>query len=196
MCKNSFFTLHPSFFIFSSLSFHTAKGKLWPRQRLCFIAWNMVFHPAKPYLSRTKTLPFANSDFVNRPFTDKYPCNHLSINTLRKTTKVGVFSTEWPFRELHPPFFGLKIRILFDKIPFTRIWNPGVSSVGICNVQHKKDIVEWNNIGIPDCKEMMPEASDKDCQQNSAKCIRYEWLAKMMLLSTRQGETYGKKRCR
>jgi hypothetical protein len=33
-------------------------------------------------------------------------------------------------------------------------------------------MVEVNNIEIPDCKEMMPAASDKDYQQNSAKCIR------------------------
>ena len=152
--------------------FGIAKHKLWPRQRLCLVAWNMTFHTTKHGLSRNETLPLANSSFVNRPFTDKYPCNHLSINTLRKTTKIAVFSTEWPFRDQYPPFFGLKIRILFDKIPFCRIRYSGVSSVGICNVQHKKDIVEWNNIGIPDCKEMMPAASDKDCQQNSAKCIR------------------------
>ena len=89
-----------------------------------------------------------------------------------KNLKNGVFSTEWLFRDQYPLFFGLKIRILFDKISFNRIWNPGVSSVGICNVEYKKDIVEWNNIGMPDYKEMMPKASDKDCQQNSAKCIR------------------------
>ena len=55
---------------------------------------NMVFHTAKHNLWRSETLPLANSYFVNRPFTDKYPCNHLSINTLQKTSKIAVFSTK------------------------------------------------------------------------------------------------------
>ena len=91
MCKNRLFTLHSSFFILWKVSFHTAKGKLWPRQRPCFTASNMTFHTAKLYLSRTKTLPLANSFFVNRPFTVLNPCNRLSINALRKTSKNGVF---------------------------------------------------------------------------------------------------------
>ncbi len=68
----------------------------------------------KPYLSRNETLPFANSDFVNRMFTNNYPCNNLSVNALRKTSKNGVFSVEGPFRCQYPPFFGGKIRIILD----------------------------------------------------------------------------------
>ena len=62
----------------------------------------------KPYLSRTKTLPLANPYFVNRLFTDKNPCNHLSANKLPKTSKIAVFSTEVLFRDQDPLFFGLK----------------------------------------------------------------------------------------
>ena len=62
--------------------------------------------------------------------------------------------------------------MLFDKSLFYRIRYSGVSSTGICNAQQQKEMVEVNNIGIPDWKEMMPAASDKDCQQNGAKCIR------------------------
>ena len=62
----------------------------------------------KPYLSRTKTLPLANSDFVNRLFTDKNPCNRLSDNKLPKTSKIAVFSTEVLFRDQDPLFFGVK----------------------------------------------------------------------------------------
>ena len=39
-----------------------------------------------------------------------------------------------------------------------------VSNMGICNAQQQKEMVEGNNIEIPDCKEMMPEASDKGSQ--------------------------------
>ena len=122
ICKNRLFTLHSSFFILWKVSFHTARGKLWRGQSLCFIASNMVFHTTKPYLWRSETLPLANSDFVNRPFTVLNPCNHLSINMLRKASKNGVFSTEWPFRDQYPPFFGVKIRILFDKFPSYTPW--------------------------------------------------------------------------
>ena len=115
LCKTWFFTLHSSFFIFPSLSFRTAKHKLWPPQRPCFIASNITFHTTKPYLSRSETLPLANLYFVNRPFTVQNSRNHLSSNTLRKTSKNAVFSTEGPFRCQHPLFFGVKIRILFDK---------------------------------------------------------------------------------
>ena len=52
----------------------------------------------KPYLSRTESIPFANFDFVNRPFTVLNSCNHLSFNALRKTSKNGVFSAEGLFR--------------------------------------------------------------------------------------------------
>ena len=45
--------------------------------------------------------------------------------------------------------------------------------MGICNVQHKKDIVEWNNIGMPDCKEMMPEASDKGKPMARTDAVRH-----------------------
>ena len=71
ICKNQFFTLHSSSFISRKHSFGSAKHKLWPRQRPCFIAWNITFHTTKPYLSRNETLPFANLDFVNRQITDK-----------------------------------------------------------------------------------------------------------------------------
>jgi len=54
----------------------------------------MTFHTTKPYLWRSETLPLANPFFVNREITDKLLHNHLSINTLRKTPKIAVFSTE------------------------------------------------------------------------------------------------------
>ena len=116
LCKIRFFTLHSSFFILRKHSFRTVKPKGWPRQRPCFIAWNMVFHTMKPYLWRTETLPFAIPSFVNRPFTIEYPCNYLSFSDLRKTSKIALFSSEWPFRDQHPPFFGVKIRIFLDII--------------------------------------------------------------------------------
>ena len=118
LCKTWFFTLHSSFFISWKLSFHTAKGKLSSRQRPCFIALNISFRTTKRYLWQSETIPLANFDFVNRPFTVLNSCNHLSVNILQKTSKNGVFSTEWPFRDQYPLFFGVKIRILFDKIPF------------------------------------------------------------------------------
>ena len=103
MCKNRLFTLHSSFFILWKVSFHTAKGKLWRGQSLCFIASNITFHTAKHNLWRSETLSLANSDFVNRQITVYNPCNHLSANTLRKTSKIDVFSTEWPFRSRRGP---------------------------------------------------------------------------------------------
>ena len=48
-------------------------------------------------LSRNETLPLANSSFVNRPFTDKQPRNHLSNNTLRKPQKMAFFRTSDSF---------------------------------------------------------------------------------------------------
>ena len=123
MCKTWFFILYSSFFIFWKLSFRTAKHKLWPRQRSCLVAWNMTFHTTKPYLSRTKSLPLANLYFVNRPFTVQNSRNHLSSNTLRKTSKITVFLTEWPFRCQHPLFFGVKIRIFLYKSPHSRMPN-------------------------------------------------------------------------
>ena len=68
----------------------------------------------KPYLSHGETLPLANLFYVNRSITIEHPCNHLSANTLPKTSKIAVFSTDSPFRCQHPLFFGVKIRILFD----------------------------------------------------------------------------------
>jgi hypothetical protein len=94
ICKTRFFTLHSLFFILRKTSFRTAKGKLSPRQRPCFIASNMVFHTTKRYLWRGKTIPLANFDFVNRTFTVLNSCNHLSVNILQKTSKNDVFSTE------------------------------------------------------------------------------------------------------
>ena len=92
----------------------------------------------KPYLSRTETLALANSDFVNRSFTDKNLCNYLSDNDLRKTSKNGVFSTERPFRDQDPPFFGVKIRFLFDKIRMSHLvmMNNDSSSYYFTNVSH------------------------------------------------------------
>ena len=92
-CKNLFFTHHSSSLILRKIRFRIAKGKLWPRQRLCFIASNMVFHTTKHGLSRYETLPLANLDFVNCTFTDKQSHNNLSVNTLRKTSKIALFST-------------------------------------------------------------------------------------------------------
>ncbi len=74
-------------------------------------------------LSRSETLPLANLFFVNHQMTDEYSCNHLSVNDLQKTSKNGVFSAERHFRDLYPLFFGVKIRILFDKSPFSRMHN-------------------------------------------------------------------------
>ena len=103
LCKTRFFTLHSLFFISWKLSFHTAKGKLSSRQRPCFIALNISFRTTKRYLWRSETIPLANFDFVNRPFTVLNSCNHLSVNILQKTSKNGVFSTEWPFRSRRWP---------------------------------------------------------------------------------------------
>ena len=75
----------------------------------------MVFHTTKHNLWRSETIPLANLFFVNREITDKYSCNHLSDNTLRKTSKNAVFSAKRPFRDQYPPFFGAKIRIFIDK---------------------------------------------------------------------------------
>ena len=69
-CKSWFFTLHSLFFISRKTSFRTAKGKLWPRQRLCFVAWNISFRTTKRYLWRSETIPLANLYFVNREITD------------------------------------------------------------------------------------------------------------------------------
>ena len=114
ICKNRFFPLHSSFFILRKHSFRCAKHNLWVAQSLCFVRWNITFHTMKPYLSHGETLPLANLFYVNRSVTIKHPCNHLSANTLPKTSKIAVFSTESPFRCQHPLFFGVKIRILFD----------------------------------------------------------------------------------
>ena len=94
LCKNRFFILYSSFFILRKHSFRTAKHKLWPRQRSCFIASNMTFHTTKHGLSRDETLPLVNSDFVNREITDENPCNYLLANILRKTQKNAFFSTK------------------------------------------------------------------------------------------------------
>jgi len=90
-CKNRFFTLHSSFFIFPSLSFRSAKHKLWVAQRPCFIASNITFHTTKHGLSYSETLPLANSFFVNHQITNQYPRNRLSVNILPKTAKIAVF---------------------------------------------------------------------------------------------------------
>ena len=70
----------------------------------------------KPYLSHGETLPLANLFYVNRSITIEHPYNHLSANTLPKTSKNGVFPTDSPFRCQHPLFFGVKIRSFLDKI--------------------------------------------------------------------------------
>ena len=103
ICKNRFFTLHPSFLIFRKLSFRTAKHKLSPSQRPCFTASNMTFHTTKHNLWRSETLPFANLLFVNRAITDLFPCNHLSVNALQKPSKIAFFSTERSFRSRRCP---------------------------------------------------------------------------------------------
>ena len=138
ICKNDFspFIFHSSFHYFSfnffpSLRFLTPIPYLWLRQRSCFVASNITFHTTKHGLWRSETIPLANSFFVNRPFTDINPCNYMSISELRKTSKNGIFSTEWPFRCQHPLFFGVKIRILFDKI-----WG--------CQKHQIKDTSLWN----------------------------------------------------
>ena len=66
-------------------------------------------------LSRDETLPLAILCFVNHTITNKYPRNHLSINDLPKTSKIGVFLTECLFRDQYPLFFGVKIRIIYYK---------------------------------------------------------------------------------
>ena len=116
ICKNRFFPLHSSFFILRKHSFRCAKHNLWVAQSLCFVRWNITFHTMKPYLSHGETLPLANLFYVNRSITIEHPCNHLSANTLPKTSKNAVFSTESPFRCQHPLFFGVKIRSFLDKI--------------------------------------------------------------------------------
>ena len=108
MCKNRLFTLHPSFFILRKTSFHSAKGKLWLRQSLCLVAWNMVFHTMKPYLSCNETLPLANSFFVNRQVTDKQSRNHLPVNALRETSKIALFSTKNVFVQTDGLYLGSK----------------------------------------------------------------------------------------
>ena len=149
--------------------FRRVKGYVWGDETWSLARSKLRFRGARANLSQNEEWRMKSEEST---FTVLNPRNQLLINTLQKTSKNGVFSTEWPFRDQYPLFYGVKIRILFDKISFNRIWNLGVSSVGICNVKYKKDIVEWNNIGMPNCKIMMPAASDKDCQQNSAKCIR------------------------
>ena len=106
LCKTWFFTLHSSFFISRKTSFRTVKGKVWLRQRSCFIASNMVFHTTKRYLWRGETIPFANFDFVNRTFTVLNSCNHLSVNILQKTSK------KWRFFD--------RVTLSFAQMPF--IW--------------------------------------------------------------------------
>jgi hypothetical protein len=68
----------------------------------------MTFHTTKHGLSRSETLPFANSDFVNRLFTDKQSRNHLSTNVLRKTSKNALFSTGKLFVRADALNLGLK----------------------------------------------------------------------------------------
>ena len=63
----------------------------------------------KPYLSRTKTLPLANPYFVNRLFTNNYPCNNLSVNALRKTSKKALFRPSDPFVRKVPLHLGSKL---------------------------------------------------------------------------------------
>ena len=142
ICKNQFFTLHSSFFIFPLLRFHRAIHKLWPRQRLCFIASNITFHTTKHGLSCCETLPLANLYFVNRTITNQYPRSHLSINALQKTAEIAVF---WPtalFVVSTPCFLGSKFEYSFTKVAmnisphkFCRISNLGAMGSGICNAR-------------------------------------------------------------
>ena len=59
-----------------------------------FLLLNSSF---RHYLSRNETLPLANLLFVNRSITDNYSRNHLSVNSLRKTSKIALFSAEEQF---------------------------------------------------------------------------------------------------
>ena len=74
----------------------------------------------KPYLSRNETLPFANSDFVNRSITNIHSCNHLSINALRKTSKIALFPTENIFVQND----GLNLGVKFE-FSTTKEWGDG-----------------------------------------------------------------------
>ena len=126
-CKTWFFTLHSSFLILRKHSFHTAKGKLWPRQRPCFTASNMTFHTTKHGLSRNETLPLANLDFVNCTFTDKQSRNNLSVNTLQKPSKIALFSPKEQFVQEDALNLGSKFEVYLTKstpfiLPNFRIW--------------------------------------------------------------------------
>jgi len=100
----------------------------------------MVFHTTKHGLSRSETLPLANSDFVNRPFTDKYPRNHLSVNALQKTSKIGVFSTKNIFVQKEALNLGSKIEFSFTKsrYSFCQISESDSSEQGIFNAQQQR----------------------------------------------------------
>ena len=89
-------------------SFRTAKGKLSPRQRPCFIASNMVFHTTKRYLWRSETIPLANSFYVNRSVTDDVFCNYLSANKLQKTSKNAFFPAKNIFVQNDALYLGSK----------------------------------------------------------------------------------------
>ena len=121
MCKTWFFTHHSSFFILRKHSFRTAKHKLWPRQRPCFIASNITFHTTKHGLSRSETLPLANSYFVNHPIINQYLCNRLSVNELTKTSKNGVFRPSDSFVTSTPCFLGSKFEYSLTKSHYVKI---------------------------------------------------------------------------
>ena len=116
----------------------------------------MVFHTTKHNLWRSETIPLANLFFVNREITDKCPCNHLSDNTLRKTSKNAVFSTKRPFRDQYPPFFGAKIRIFIDK-----------SQKAI------QTLYKRITLGMPNIERMMPAASDKGKPMTRTDAVRH-----------------------
>ena len=115
LCKSWFFTLHPSFFILWKLSFRTAKHKLWPPQRPCFTVSNISFGTTKRYLWRSETIPLANSSFVNRPITIQYSYNHLSVNALRKASKIALFSPKEQFVQKDALNLGPKFEYYLTK---------------------------------------------------------------------------------
>jgi hypothetical protein len=123
LCKTWFFILYSSFFILRKLSFRTAKHKLWPPQRSCFIASNISFRTTKRYLWRSETIPLANLYFVNREITDLNPCNKLSVNALRKTSKNAFFSTEEPFLHKDAILEGVKFEFSLTKVVLTHLQN-------------------------------------------------------------------------
>ena len=68
----------------------------------------MVFCAMKPKLSQIRF-------FVHRPFTNKNPCNKLSVNVLRKTAKIALFSNKNLFIRKEGLNLGLKFEVFLTK---------------------------------------------------------------------------------